>query len=465
MTAPAGQAQPSSANLKGQLGWISYELSGGPYFNAIKIFVFAPYFASTVVGDEVRGQELWGYIDVLAGVLIAIASPFVGSFGDAYGARKPAIVVLTAITVLAMASLWFAMPGGAILPIVLLLALTALTAEMAFLYHNSLLGWVAPPERIGLISGMGYSAGYLSTICVFVPWLLFFGLPEVPALGLDPAFSQEVRIVAPVAALWFLLFALPFFAFTPDAPRTELSSRAAMKAGVRRLRELVSKASHYHNIVRYLFSRMIYYDGLVAIFTFSGIYAAGTFGWSEAQVGLYGLAIFTVLIFTGVIGGMVDDLIGSRLTILLGLLGTGTFLTFALSLDPDSLLFGARPIDPSEVANIPILSTAYSALGFVTLPEQLFITAGTLAGVFMGPTLASSRTMLARIAPIEMMSEFFGLYTLTGKATAFIAPGAIALMTRATQDQRGGFAIVFVFLIAGFLGMLTVKEERAVAHE
>ena len=82
-------------------------------------------------------------------------------------------------------------------------------------------------------------------------------------------------------------------------------------------------------------------------------------------------------------------------------------------------------------------------------------------GAFVGPILASSRTMVARIAPPTMVSEVYGLYTLTGKATAFAAPFLVAVVTAATQSQRAGFAVILVFLVAGLIGLRWVKEERA----
>jgi UMF1 family MFS transporter len=69
--------------------------------------------------------------------------------------------------------------------------------------------------------------------------------------------------------------------------------------------------------------------------------------------------------------------------------------------------------------------------------------------------------MLARIAPQSHMTEFFGLYALSGEATAFAAPIAVAVATSRSGSQQWGMAVILLFLAVGFVGLLFVREERA----
>jgi len=71
--------------------------------------------------------------------------------------------------------------------------------------------------------------------------------------------------------------------------------------------------------------------------------------------------------------------------------------------------------------------------------------------------------MLARIAPVTKMSEFFGIYALSGTATAFLGPLLVGVVTLMFQSQRIGFASILILLGLGLAGMLFVKEERAEA--
>ena len=104
---------------------------------------------------------------------------------------------------------------------------------------------------------------------------------------------------------------------------------------------------------------------------------------------------------------------------------------------------------------------AAGAAPFSSTGEIAFLTVACLFGLGVGPVIASSRTMLARLAPREMMAEFFGLYALAGKATTFLAPLTIGIVTQATGNQRLGLSIVLIFLVAGLALMLFVREERS----
>src|SRR5882724_3367398 len=111
----SGDAAPiapaAKVSRRGQLGWALYQLASDPYFVMVNIFVFAPYFEGTIVGDYVRGQELWGYVQGASGALIALFSPMLGAVADASGARKPGLILFSALGLLAMSMLIWAVPG------------------------------------------------------------------------------------------------------------------------------------------------------------------------------------------------------------------------------------------------------------------------------------------------------------------------------------------------------------------
>lgn len=455
-----------TASPLGQFGWLAYELAQGPYFLLINIFVFGPYFSSIVIGDPVIGQSYWGYIQGTAGLVIAMLSPILGSLADATGARKIGISIFVTIAGFATLGLWFASPAmPELLPLVILsLIVSAVMLEFASVYHNAMLPSLVSHKSVGKLSGLGYSSQYVAGSAVFLIWLFFFSLPDTPLFGLSKETYGPDRIVGPLTAVWLGIFILPLFLFTPDLPRSDLSVTKAARVGLERLYETFKSLSHYRNIAIYLVARLIYYDGMTAVFAFIGIYAAGIFGWTTAQVGIFALITLNISAVGGAIGGWLDDKIGSKKTILIAVAGFGLTNLVSISITPDVLFFFWSP-ESVAWTQMPVLGGFMSSLGFETFAEQLFISVAMFGGVFAGPGLASSRTMLARIVPPSMAGEFYGLYTLTGKATAFIAPFAIAIATAAFQSQRAGFSIVLVFLVVGFTLMFFVKEEQSVeAH-
>ena len=450
----------------GTFGWFIYDWALNPYFILINIFVFAPYFSSEVVGDDVRGQAIWGYVQATAGVSIALLSPFFGSLADAAGPRKPGIFFFTLLAFLGMSVLWFAAPGDptSILLVVIGVVIAATSLEFAIVYHNAMLPALVSKRRIGALSAVGYAVGSLGAILSFAVWLLMFGLPEVPWFGVDKAVSEHNRVVGPLSAVWLLVFSLPFFFMTPDQPRTGLNRREAAKKGVAMVIGTIKKLPHYKNIAIFLLARMIYYDGQAAVFIFTGVYAKGVFDWPTTQIGFYGLIIIVMQVPFTLLGGLVDDYIGSKRTIVgaVSLFALGLMLLVGTTTDSAAFIV-AVSMEPITATNI--FGEALNGMGFDTSSERWFLFLATATGVFAGPSLSSSRTMLARIAPPAMMAEFYGLYALCGKATSFLAPLTVAIVTQATASQRVGLGSVIIFLIVGLLLMFFVKEEQSTAHE
>jgi UMF1 family MFS transporter len=450
-------AQAGRQRRLGQIGWILYQLASSPYFVIINIFVFSAYFQAQVVGDSVQGQVVWGYTQAAAGVVIALLSPILGALADAYGPRKPGILFFSIIALAAMVGLWWVTPGAVWLGVAaIIVAATAM--EFAVFYHNAMLPDVVTERRVGFMSGLAYSVEYMGSVVLFMTWL------ALPALGIvalfDAVFAHE-RLSGPLSAVWLVVFSLPFVFFTSDRARTGLSIFGAIGSGLRQLGRTVTRVSHYRNIATFLLVRMIYADGMTAVFTFLAGYLSGIFGWPVDKIGIYALIVLTVPIFTSFIGGWVDDRIGSRRTIQIGLALFTIAVLGSVSTTPDEYLFIFPVTDALRGEQLPVLGSLFSAFGFTQFPEQVSLAFSLLGGAFVGPVLASSRTMVARIAPTTMMSEVYGLYTLTGKATAFMAPFLVALITQVTNNQRAGFAVILVFLVLGLVGLWLVKEERA----
>jgi UMF1 family MFS transporter len=150
----------------------------------------------------------------------------------------------------------------------------------------------------------------------------------------------------------------------------------------------------------------------------------------------------------------VDGRIGSKRGILISVGGCLACMIVAISITPTSVLF-----------MIPYDAQASGALWdfpyFRTLPEALYVANFIVLVVFIGAIFATSRAMMARIAPLTMLSQFFGLYAVSGWATAFIGHGLVALFTTTFHSQRAGFGSTIILLTVGWLLMLRVREERA----
>lgn len=437
----------------GRFGWAMFDWSNQPIFTLISTFIFAPYFAATVVGDPVEGQSLWGYAQSIAGLMIALLSPVLGAIADQTGPRKPWIAAFQVICIVAAAALWFAVPNaptGTLL--ITMLAVIALTigAECSIVFNNAMLPTLVPNERMGRLSGNAWALGYLGGLVTLGIILAGFSFPERPLFGLDKATHEHARIVGPFTAVWIVLFVLPLFLFTPDVPRRTRDHDEAVRKGLAALLATLRELRHYRNIGIFLLGRMASYDGLNALFAFGGIYAAGIFGWSITELGAFGILLNIVAAAGAFIGGRADDRFGSKLTIQVATVGLMIAALGIVSMTRDSVLFGFSVDGPVEGDGL-----------FASTAERIFLLLGVIIGACGGPMQAASRTMMARLSPPEMVGEFYGLHALSGKATAFLAPFVIAVLTSAFTSQRVGIASILLFLGVGFALTALVREERA----
>lgn len=463
MAAEAGVVAPQGgepASNWAQGAWVLYEWANQTYFSLITIFLFPPFFTQVLASNPIEGQAYWGYVQAVAGITIALFSPLLGAMADAAGPRKPWIVFTTLFCVAGCFSLWFAVPGQPLLPVAIALIVAAVGMEFTIIFANAMLPTIASDRRIGLLSGIGIGVGQLAAIVALVLVLLLWQLPgevaapfipDEPLFGLSKETHETDRIIGPISGLWFLVFMLPLLLLVPDQKTRGLSRRQAVREGLHRLGATLRSVRHFRNVALYLFSRMLFYDGMTAIFVFGGILAASIFGWGAMEMAVYGIWVTLFAAFGAFVGGWVDLKVGSKATLVWSLIGVIVSFLVLLSFDRDKILY---------VIEVPV---AADAAAFSTLPQQLFLLTVGLFGLMVGPVIASSRTMMARISPREMMTEFFGLFALVGKATAWIAPLLIGIVTEITQSQRFGLMITVPLILAGLIGLLFVKEERAKA--
>jgi UMF1 family MFS transporter len=439
------------------VGWMLFDWAAQPYFTLITTFVFAPYFATHVAADPATGQALWGFATAAAGLLIALASPVLGAIADASGRRKPWIAAFGALLVIGASLMWIGKPGNPAIipPLLIAYAIATIGVEFATVFNNAMMPSLVPPHKIGRLSGSGWALGYVGGIISLVIVLGFLAAnPDngrtlfgfVPLFGLDPATFQGDRIAGPLTALWFVVFVLPMFLLTPDFP-AKLSMRAAVRGGLTDLRDTLRELPQHRSMLAFLIANMIYTDGLVSLFAFGGIYAAGTFGWNTIQIGSFGIMLAVAATFGAFAGGRLDDRLGPKRVI------AGSMLLLLLS------IVGILLIDKDSIMFIKVAPPVPGGALFAAPAERAYLLLGCLIGIAGGPLQAASRTLLIRMAPQDRIAQFFGLFALTGKVTSFIGPLLIGLVTAVTASQKAGMAVLVLFFLAGLALLARVKDK------
>lgn len=421
-------------STKSLFSWALFDWANSAFFTVIQTFVFATYFLQSVVQDETLGSTLWGNTIGAAGFLIAISAPFVGAIADQMGRRKPWIAWFSLLCVLSTAGLWFVEPSQSFMILALVLVfLGTVGSEFAIIFYNAMLPDLASKERMGRWSGWAWGLGYAGGLACLVVCLFVFVDVEHPPFGLDKAMAEHVRATFLLVSVWYALFAVPLFLFTNDRPKVDIRMKQAALSGWQQLKTSIANVRKYKYIVRFLVARMVFIDALATVFAFGGIYAAGTFDFSERDVLLFGIGLNVTAGIGAVIFAWLDDKLGSRITMLLSLVGL-------------------------------IITTT----GVLVVTElTLFWVFGLVLGIFVGPVQAASRTYMARVSPPDLENQMFGLMALSGKVTSFIGPLLVGWLTYIADSQRIGMSIIVVLFVLGFVLLYFVPdaEEARPSHQ
>jgi UMF1 family MFS transporter len=456
LAAAVPRATPKYPPRRAVVGWVLFDWAAQPYFTLITTFIFAPYFTTFVAPDPATGQSWWGFATGAAGLTIALLSPVLGAVADASGRRKPWIFGFGALLVIGSSLMWLGKPGDAsvILPLLIAYGIATIGVEFATVFNNAMMPTLVPPEKIGRLSGTGWATGYVGGILSLVLVLGFLaGSPETgktlfgvaPWFGLDPATHQGDRITGPLTGLWFVVFVLPMFVFTPDFP-AKRKVGAAVREGIRELRETLRELPQHRSMAAFLLANMIYTDGLVSLFAFGGIYAAGTFGWHTLQIGTFGILLAIAATFGAYLGGKLDDALGPKRVI------AGSLVLLLIA------VLGILLIDRETILFMKVTPPQPGGALFAAPAEQAYLILGSLIGIAGGPLQAASRTLLIHMAPQDRIAQFFGLFALTGKVTSFIGPMLIGAVTAITASQKAGMAVLIAFFVGGLMLLARVRE-------
>lgn len=427
-------------------GWYAFDWASQPYNTLLITFIFAPYVGE-LMQDGARAQAAWGFGISAAGITIAVLAPVLGAIADTSGNRMRFIWLFSALYLIGSAGLWAASPDSFNLPLTLFLfALGLVGMEFATIFINAMLPDLGPREEIGRISGTGWAIGYVGGLVTLVIMLFFFAesaatgktfIGRDPAFGLDAETREGTRFVGPLTAIWYALFMIPFFLWVKD-PKPVKAAKGAVRAALAGLRKTLSRLPQTPSLFSYLGASMFYRDALNGMYAFGGIYAQGMLGWTVVDVGVFGIiAIITGALFAW-LGGKADVRFGPGAVIKTSI-GVLTAVAITIVFVSRDSLFGL-PLPEGSRA-----------------PDIAFYVLGALIGAAGGTLQSASRTMMVRQANPQRMTEGFGLYALSGKATSFLAPLLIGIVTAASGSQQIGVTPIIGLFILGLILLAWVK--------
>lgn len=427
------------------VAWALWDWATQPFNSVIITFVFTalyltsdnfidPELVPLGAGDDAYDAAIahltsslgWGI--AAAGVLVALMAPVLGQRADATGRRKAWLGISTALLVASMLGLFFVQATPPYFWLgVGLIAMGTVVSEVAGVNYNAMIVQVSTPKTVGRVSGLGWGLGYLGGIVALVIVVVLNGADW---FGMDTSNGITFRLIAVGCAVWTLVFGWAVFVFVPEAPRADRPTVGLFQGYVVLWKDLKDLWSEARSTLWFLLASAVYRDGLAGVFTFGAIIAAKSFGFSDQQVIVFGIAANLIAGVSTVIAGRFDDKLGPRTVILASL---------------------------TVIVVSGLLVVALQSVGAV-----IFWVFGLALSASVGPAQSASRSLLARVSPPGREAEIFGLYATTGRAASFLAPGMWALAIAVTGATIWGtLGVIFVVLV----GLILLTQVRTPADK
>lgn len=412
-------SSPPRPATRGQvLSWALFDFANTAFYVIVLTVGYPLFFKEIIVGDSRHGDFLWGSSFSISMCIVALLSPVLGAAADSGVGKKKFLGIFTALCIVATAFLFFVHQGMIFLGM-LLLILANIGFEAGLVFYDAFLPEISTVRSYGRVSGYGFALGYAgSLVTLAVVYPLYIG-------GFFEANLLNIRLSFLIAALFFFLFALPLFFFLPDKQKTVRLGLNFIKVGFTRLRVTYQQFPQYRNIARFLLAYFIYIDGVNTIIVFSSIFARETLHMDVGEIVLFFAMVQTSAIIGSLIFGVLADHIGHKRT-----------LSVTLSLWMIIII-----------------------LAYFIEATWLFYIVGALAGIALGSSQSTSRSLMSDITPQEKKTEFFGFYSFFGKASAILGPFVFGIASF-YFTQRIAILSVGFFILLGLLLVQRVEENR-----
>ncbi len=405
--------------MKNLLTFSFYDFGNSVFPMIIITTLTSSYFVNHVIDNQQTGAALWQLTIGISGILISLMMPFIGKLSDATNnGRVFYLRFFSIICILSIAAFWFVLPdSNYVLFCLFLLFIGSISYEASnSLYNATLKSCYSKDLSFG--SGVGFGTGYIGGVLVLIIILYLFLLPEENILGLAKDNQAPIRFSHLILSLWFLVFCIPLMFFTKFNQKAHVIPNKTTHT----IKDLIWN-NGLTNTGRYLIARMIYMDGLIIVTTTIGIFGTSVMGISISK-------IIIVAILCNVSGAV------------------GCYL-FGIFFKNDKTVI---------IISLALLSAIIVFMSINTNPTA-FIILAVIGTFFSGPLQSSSRVVMAKLIPDEMQGLGFGLFTFSGKATAFLGPLCAAAITF-LFSQRIGFGFSIVLLLSGMLLMLKVSYQN-----
>lgn len=423
-------AEAQRAPAREIFGWAMFDFANQAYTLLIITVVFGDLFTRVIVGDgpDYRlGNFLWSLALAISYLMVVVANPVCGAVMDHTRSRKRFLFASYLLTVVATGLLYFVEPGW-IVTAVILIIVSNFAYAIGEGFISSFLPDLGPRNELGWISGLGWSLGYVGGLVATAFTLAFLG--DVSAENYD-----TIRWVGPFAAVFFLVTAIPTFAWLRERgdPRPVVEGQSLILAGMRRMLETGRAVTYFRDLRALLVSIFFSMAGIYIIVSFSFIYGSQVIKWDESTRILMFITVQITAAVGALVFGWLQGRIGAKVTYLM------TLVLWVVAI----LAIWQTP------AVTPLINTT---LGLELEAQDVFLVAGVLSGLSLGSAQSAGRALVGVLTPSGKAAEFFGFWGTASKLAAIFGILGLGFIQWAL-----GLADAILFCLALFvLAMVTV---------
>ncbi len=410
------------------LSWALYDWANSAFATTVMAGFFPIFFKDYwSTGLAATKSTFWlGAGNSATALLVAVAAPVLGAIADRGGLSRQFLLLFAALGISAT-SLFFLVPGGAWQTAIMLYVLAGTGFAAANVFYDGLLLPVSGGRNLDLVSGYGYSLGYLGGGLLFALNVLMVQRPGW--FGLADATSAVQFSFLSVAA-WWALFSLPLAIWVRE-PRSAsaVPARAAVAAGLKQLVTTFHELRALKTVAWFLLAYWLYIDGVYTIIKMAVDYGI--------TLGLVRTDLILALLIT--------QFVGFPAALFFGWLGTR---------------IGAKS---GILIALAVYCVATVNAYFMDSSAEFFRLAVAI-GLVQGGVQSLSRSLFARLIPADKSMEYFGFYNMVGRFSAIIGPVLVGSVAVLLDDSRLGMMSVLLLLIAGALlliGLDVGRGERA----
>ncbi|GAB3143581.1 MFS transporter [Microbispora hainanensis] len=438
MTAPqVVHEEIPGARRREQRGWYWYDWADSAFQTTVLTVFLGPYLTTIAtaaaggeggfvafLGLDLRPKAYFTTMVTISVLLQIVIMPVVGALADHTGRKKQILGVFAYLGVVATLGFYF-VSGDAYLLGGALFLVANVTFGAARVVYDSFLPQIAGAEERDAISSRGWGFGYLGGGLLLAVNLVIYLFADIET-------GLAVRISLASAGLWWGAFTLiPMLRLrNRRVPFHEATAVRAVAGSVRQLGRTIADLRRYPRTLLFLAAYLVYNDGVQTVISFSATYADQELGLGQThQIG----AILMVQFIA--VGG-------------------------ALGLGRLALRFGTkRTVLASLVVWTVVVGVAYflqkgSAVQFYAIAFAI--------AIVMGGTQALSRSMYSLVIPPGREAEYFSLYQISDKGSAFLGSLVLTLALQLTDSYRTAIVSLVVFFVLGFVLLSVVNLPRAI---